>query len=148
MSRYRATVETEHERDAVFAYLSDFTTTREWDPGVIAAERLTIGRIGAGAEFSLIARFLGRDSQLTYRIVEFDPPAAVTFLGENATVRSCDRITFETIAGGTRITYDAELTLKGLGKLTEPLVALAFRRVGDRALAGMRRALKSSPRLT
>jgi hypothetical protein len=131
MARYHASIDSERDRDAVFAYLSDFTTTREWDPGVI----------------SLVARFLGRDNQLTYKVVEFEPPHAVTFLGENETVVSRDRITFDVAGGGTRVTYDAELTLKGLSRLADPLLALAFKRVGDRGLAGMRQALRSSPRL-
>lgn len=68
-------------------------------------------------------------------------PNAVTFRGENSSVVSLDRITFEPSHGGTRITYDAELALKGPFKLFDPLLALAFKRVGDRALAGMRETL-------
>src|SRR5581483_8233534 len=40
MARYRAAIETPRERDDVFAYISDFSTTQEWDPGVVEAERL------------------------------------------------------------------------------------------------------------
>ena len=40
MARYRAAVDTPREREDVFAYLSDFSTTEEWDPGVVQAERL------------------------------------------------------------------------------------------------------------
>ncbi|HET9094043.1 MAG TPA: SRPBCC family protein [Solirubrobacteraceae bacterium] len=143
MARYRATLETPRSPEEVFRYLSDFSTTREWDPGVITAERLTDGTVGMGSEFSLVARFLGRDAQLTYRVVEYDPPHAVTVLGENATVISRDRITFEPSGGGTRITYDAELTLRGVMRLADPLLGLAFRPVGDRALEGMKRALSA-----
>ncbi len=141
MARYRATLETSRSQEEVFRYLSDFSTTREWDPGVIEAERLTAGEVGMGSEFSLVARFLGRDAQLTYRVVEYDPPHAVTVLGENATVISRDRITFEPSHGGTRVSYDAELTLRGAMRLADPLLGLAFRPVGDRALEGMKRAL-------
>ncbi|MBV8221122.1 MAG: hypothetical protein JO325_21875, partial [Solirubrobacterales bacterium] len=42
---------------------------------------------------------------------------------------------------GTRVTYAADLRLKGLLRLADPLLALAFRRVGDRALAGLREVL-------
>ncbi|MBV8942950.1 MAG: hypothetical protein JO240_14570, partial [Solirubrobacterales bacterium] len=37
--------------------------------------------------------------------------------------------------------YDAELRLKGLLRLADQLLALAFNRVGDRALAGLREVL-------
>jgi len=141
MARYRAALDTPREREDVFAYLSDFSTTQEWDPGVVEAERLNDGAVGEGTEFRLVAEFLGRKTALTYRIVEYDPPRAVTFRGENATVISDDRITFEAVDEGTRITYDADLALKGPLRIADPLLRLAFNRVGDRALAGLRNKL-------
>jgi uncharacterized protein YndB with AHSA1/START domain len=144
MARYRASIGTQQPREEVFAYLSDFSTTREWDPAVAEVERLHGAAVGEGTEFRLVAVFLGRKNELTYRIVEYDPPHAVTFIGENATVISRDRITFETTAAGTRVTYDADLALKGPFRLADPLLGLAFNRVGDRALGGLRRTLAPS----
>ena len=140
MARYRAALDTPRGREDVFAYLSDFSTAQEWDPGVVEAERLT-DPVGDGTEFRLVAEFLGRKTALTYRIVEYDPPHTVTFRGENATVISNDRITFEPVGSGTRITYDAELVFKGPLRLADPLLGLAFNRVGDRALAGLKNKL-------
>jgi carbon monoxide dehydrogenase subunit G len=141
MAHYRAAVDTPREREDAFAYLSDFSTTQEWDPGVVEAERLNDGAIGEGTEFRLVAEFLGRRTALSYRIVEYDPSRAVTFRGENATVISNDRITFESVDQGTRIIYDADLALKGPLRIADPLLRLAFNRVGDRALAGLRHRL-------
>jgi hypothetical protein len=62
-------------------------------------------------------------------------------VGENATVVSHDRITFKTTATGTRVTYDADLRPKGLLRPADPLLALAFKRVGDRALARLSEVL-------
>jgi hypothetical protein len=141
MARYRASIETLWTPEEAFAYLSDFSTSAEWDPGVVEAEQVGRGPVGEGAEFRLVARFLGRNAPITYRVVEYEPPRAVTFVGENATVVSHDRITFQPIATGTRVTYDAELRLKRLLSAADPLLGLAFRRVGDRALAGLRDVL-------
>ena len=143
MARYKATVDTPRPPDEAFAFLSDFSTTAEWDPGVVEAERLGDAPIAEGSEFRLVADFLHRATTLIYSIVEYDPPSAVTFRGENSSVVSLDRITFEPSNGGTRITYDAELALKGPLRLADPLLALAFKRVGDRALAGMRTTLRA-----
>jgi carbon monoxide dehydrogenase subunit G len=141
MARYRASIETLQRPDEAFAYLSDFSTSAEWDPGIVEAKRVGAGPVGEGSVFRLVAEFLGRKTPLTYRVVEYESPRAVTFVGENATVISHDRITFEKTASGTRVTYDAELRLKGLLRLADPLLALAFHRVGNRALAGLRKAL-------
>jgi Polyketide cyclase / dehydrase and lipid transport len=146
MARYRASIETQWTPDEAFVYLSDFSTSVEWDPSVVEAGRIGTGAVGQGTEFRLVAEFLGRKAPLTYRVVEYEPPSAVTFVAENATVISRDRITFETIATGTQVTYDAYLRLKGLLRLADPLLALAFKRIGNPALAGLREVLgRSAP---
>jgi carbon monoxide dehydrogenase subunit G len=141
MARYRATVDTPRPPAEAFAYLSDFTNAPEWDPGTLSSERVGEGPIGVGSEFLLVASFLGRRTTLTYRIVEYRPPDAVTFRGENSSVVSIDRITFAPAGDATTITYEAELTLKGALRLADPLLALAFKPVGDRATDGLRRAI-------
>jgi carbon monoxide dehydrogenase subunit G len=140
VARYRASIETSWTPAEAFTYLSDFSTSAEWDPGVIEAQRL--GPVGEGAEFRLVAEFLGRRTALTYRVVEYEPERAVAFVGENDSVVSFDRMIFEAIPTGTRVTYDADLRLKSrLLRLADPLLGLAFNRVGDRALARLREVL-------
>jgi hypothetical protein len=142
MAHYNASLHTARSPEDTFAYLSDFSTTAEWDPGVLEAERLGEAPVREGTEFRLVAIFLGRKIPLIYRIIEYDPPSAVTFRGESSTVLSLDRIVFEPSRGGTRIVYDADLALKGAFKLADPLLRLAFRRVGNRALSGLLRTLE------
>jgi hypothetical protein len=89
----------------------------------------------------VVGDFLGRKAALTYRIVEFAPGMAVTLRGENATVVSLDRITFEPSPGGTRVTYDADIALKGPLRIADPVLGLAFDRIGNRAVEGLREAL-------
>ena len=143
MARYHASVDTQQAPAEVFNHLSNFSTAAEWDPGVVEAERLSDAPLGEGALFRLVARFMGRRTSLTYRIVEYDQPRAVTFLGENATVTSLDRMVFESAGAGTRLTYDADLRLKGPLRILDPLLQVAFRRTGDRALAGLQRVLSA-----
>jgi hypothetical protein len=84
---------------------------------------------------------VGRTAEITYEIVEFAADRVVTLRGENATVVSLDRMTFAPSGSGTCVTYDADLALKGPLRIADPLLGLAFRRVGDRALAGLRETL-------
>ena len=141
MAHYTASIETPRPPAETFAYLSDFSTTQEWDPGVVDAHQIGDAPVGEGTEFRLVADFLGRKTALTYRVVAFEPGRAVTLRGENATVVSLDRITVEPSDGGARVTYDADLALKGPLRVADPLLGLAFGRVGDRALDGLRATL-------
>ena len=144
MARYTATMETPRKRRDVAAYLSDFSTTQEWDPGVVEAQRLDHGQVGIGSRFRVVARVLGQRAELTYEIVRHDPDELVTLRGENATVVSLDTMRFSDMPeGGTRVSYEADLTLKGPLRALDPLLGLAFKRVGDRAAAGLRAKLTS-----
>ena len=144
MARYRASVETKRSIEDVFAYLSDFSTTQEWDPGVVEAERLDDGPLGIGSRFRVVVRFLGRRAELTYEIVRHHAGALVSLRGESATVVSLDTMRFsDTPDGGTLVSYEADLSLKGPLRVLDPLLGLAFDRVGDRAAAGLRDKLAS-----
>jgi carbon monoxide dehydrogenase subunit G len=147
MARYRATVETTRDAEEVFAYLSDFSTTAEWDPGVLEAQRLD-PEVKLGSRFRLVASFRGRRAEIVYTVVRYEPPRLITLRGENATVVSLDTIEVESAAaaagstpGGARVTYDAQLSMKGILRIGDPLLGRAFKPVGDNALAGLRRKL-------
>jgi Polyketide cyclase / dehydrase and lipid transport/Fasciclin domain len=133
-------------RRDVAAYLSDFSMTREWDPGVVAAQRLDDRPVALGSRFRIVARFLGRRAELTYEIIRHDVDELVTLRGENATVsRSTRCASADTPEAGTRAIYEADLTLKGPLRVLDPALGLAFDRVGERAAAGLRARLERRP---
>jgi hypothetical protein len=125
-------------REQAFSALSRFDRAAGWDPGVASGEMLTPAPVQLGSRFALGARVLGRSVPLEYEITTFEPADRLVLQAENAFVRSIDTITFETLAGATEITYDARLEAKGVSRIVAPFLALAFRRIGDRAADGLR----------
>ena len=114
---------------------------------------LTPEPVGCGSRFALRAGFLGRTIPLEYEIIEFEPGTRVVLRAETPFVHSIDTISFASASTGpgrhdpgsvaTVVTYDARLEPKGLARLAGPLLALAFRRIGDRAAVGLRERLRS-----
>jgi uncharacterized protein YndB with AHSA1/START domain len=123
--KLQKTVIVDKPLDAVFAYLSDFTTTTEWDPGTVVTVTQH-GEGGAGTTYLNTSAFLGRETQLTYVVREFVPGERIRLRGENKTVIAVDTMTFRSVDAGTEVTYTAEFT---------------FKRLGKQAQAGMRTAL-------
>ena len=138
--RLRKTVFVDKPLDAVFDYLSDFTTTTEWDPGTVATVHQH-GDGGVGTAYLNTSTFLGRKTQLTYIVREFIPGKRIRLRGENKTVIAVDTMTFRSIDAGTEVTYTAEFTFKGAARLLAPLLRPAFERLGKQAQAGMHKAL-------
>ena len=145
MARYVTTIDSPRAPEDLFAYLSDFSSAKDWDPGVVDASRDGTGQVAVGTEFRLVAAFMGRKVPLTYVVTALEAPRTVTFRGENASVVSLDTISFEPHGEGTRVTYDADLRLKGPGRLADPLLKLVFTRIGDKAAAGLRETLQGRP---
>jgi carbon monoxide dehydrogenase subunit G len=126
--------------EEVFAYLQDFTTTEEWDPGTVSTTRLC-GDGGVGTRYRNVSRFLGRETELVYVVEEADSPRRLRLRGKNKTVVSHDIMTLAPAGGGTELTYRAEFSFMGVARFVAPLLAPALRRLGDEAEKGLRRAL-------
>lgn len=126
--------------EKVFAYLSDFTTTTQWDPGTVRTV-LVRGDGGVGTEYRNASRFGGRTTELTYVVTRLRAPELIALRGENGAVVAEDTMDLERVPDGTRVTYTATFTFKGVWRLASPFLGPAFRRLGDEAESGMRAAL-------
>jgi hypothetical protein len=135
MARYVGKVTSPKAIEEVFAYMADFSNVSEWDPSAVEA-RAIHAKTGAklGARYAVTSRFLGRDTQLIYDTVALERPDRVVLRGENESVVSLDEISFRKLPdGGTELTYDAFLQLKGARRLLDPVFGLAFKRLCERA---------------
>ncbi len=70
--------------------------------------------------------------------------ARLLFEGEGAKARSTDEIVLEPAGGGTRITYRADLRMKGPYRLVEPFLRGTFDRMGREAMAGLKGRLDTT----
>ena len=140
MARYTTTVETPMAQEAAFAYMADLRNFERWDPGVSSAELIQGDGPGPGATYRVEASGV----TLEYETWDYRHPSEVYVVASNALLESRDRITVEPDQGhrgGSVVTYDAELRLKGPLVLLDPLLGLAFGRIGDKAAAGLRREI-------
>lgn len=142
MARYRGTVASRWPAEKAFAYMADFSNVPEWDESFHAAQRLTEDPLQKGALFRLHGKSFGRTLQLDYETVVLDAPRLVTLRTETGAIVSLDRIRVDPDGeGGSIVTYDADLRLKGLLRTFDLPLRLWFRRIGDRARAGLEREL-------
>ncbi|MHB1209006.1 MAG: SRPBCC family protein [Acidimicrobiales bacterium] len=141
MARYTAVIPSVRTLENTFAYMSDFSKAQEWDPGVVSAHRVGVGPIGVGTEFDLVVTFAGRRMTLRYRVEEFEENHRIVFESSSTVLRSVDSLTFVSRSGGSEMTYVADVRFTGVASLANPLLALGFHRVGDRARDSLRSVL-------
>ncbi len=83
----------------------------------------------------------GRGKELVYEVVEYERPDRVRLLAESPMFISDDLIEVEEGAAGVVVTYTADVQMKGLFKLAEPLMRLTFGRVAGKAKDGLQEQL-------
>jgi carbon monoxide dehydrogenase subunit G len=141
MTVLREELEVDRPLEEVFAFVGDFANSARWDPGVAEARNVTEGPVRIGTRYDLVVVFNGRSLPMTYEVTEYQPPSRVALRGTGSAVNALDDIRFETTPGGTRIRYTADLRLRGVLRVLEPLLRGKFEETGRRAIAGMRAAL-------
>ena len=143
MPSYSGTVTTAHSAADAWHYLADLSSVSEWDPSIENARLVagTPGEIGTG--FVIDVSFLGRRVSLPYRTVEASEPDRLVFEAETKLVSIRDTALVAALPdGGATVTWEAELRPRGLLRLADPLLAIAFRRIGRDAEQGLTRRLQ------
>jgi len=118
----------------------------QWDPGVAASTKTSPGRVGVGTVFSLRVRFGPRSIPMAYVIRVYEPPSRVALEGTGGSVHALDDIEFAATPRGTRITYAADITLRGTVGRVEPWLKGALDRVGKNAVRGLQAASPTTSR--
>lgn len=145
MPHYRTTVRTPWSQQRAFDYLADLEHFADWDPGVKRSVQVGGGGAAVGSAYDVTVGGIGRDLTLRYEIVSLESPGRVEVRAETSTLLSVDVMTFEPAGdSGCVVTYDADLSLKGVLGLGNPILGIVFGRIGDRAAAGLRRALEGT----
>ncbi len=140
MPSFSRTVTVSRPLDESFAYLSDFTTTEEWDAGTVRTTRVS-GDGGVGTTYRNVSRLLGREVEIIYVVERIVPGQLFALRGENSSTVAHDTLTFREVPEGTEVTYAASFDFKGAWKLVAPLTIPVFNKLFDDGAKGIREAL-------
>lgn len=126
--------------EKVWRFLSDFTTTEQWDPPTRTTERVR-GDGGVGTVYHNVSQVLGRDKDITYTVVAHEAPHRLQLRGDAGRVQFLDTIELQPLAEEVRVRYTVEYTLTGPAKLATPLAKKGMDKVADDAAEQMTKVL-------
>jgi carbon monoxide dehydrogenase subunit G len=142
MARYVVSVQSPKPQQEAFDYMADLSNFAQWDPGVESVEQVEGKGQGPATAIDVAVRTAGRTIVLRYHVTLYEPPGKIVARAESGTLVSLDTMTIDATDSGAVVTYDAELTLKGALRVFEPVLGVAFKRIGDTAAAGLVRVLE------
>lgn len=141
MARYTTTVRSPRSPEDAFAYMADLRNFAHWDPGVTGVVQTTGDGGGPDSVFDVTVKSVGGGTTLRYVTKRYAEPHTVTVEARSSMLTSIDRIDVAPDGAGCLVTYDAELKLNGVLGVFDLGLRIAFSRIGDRAAAGLERAL-------
>ena len=92
MKRLHEVIDVPCNISEAFRFTSDFSRIEEWDPGVVASEKLTPGPVREGSQFKVVIKAGLGTSEMHYTILQYEPPHRVVLEGTGETVHALDDI--------------------------------------------------------
>ena len=128
MARFDVGTTIKRPVEDVFAVLSDFSNGSKWASGAVEpAKRTSAGPIGVGTTWHGVGKVIGRQFDTDITCTEFEANRKVT-IKFTKPFPTTSIVTFESVAGGTRVSQTVESEPGGFFKLAEPLVVTMAKR--------------------
>ena len=89
----RESIEISRSPEDVFAYIDDLATHGEWQEQVVSAKVDGDGPTRVGTRSTETRKIGGREQQMTYEVIEHNPPQVFAFRGVDGAVRANGRAT-------------------------------------------------------
>jgi carbon monoxide dehydrogenase subunit G len=141
MTLLKETATTSLSPAEAFAHVGDFANVDQWDPGVVRSVKNTAGEVSVGTVYDLVLDYRGRELEMQYELTAYEPAKRIVLVGTGGPVHAVDTISFEPNGAGTLVTYEADLRLRGMASIIQPLMKSRFQAIGEAGGVGLRRWL-------
>ena len=132
MTTVSRTFDVRPEPAVVVDYLKDFSNAEEWDPGTESCTRTDTGPVTVGSTWHNTSKIAGVSTELDYTLEKLTSDTIV-LVGHNDSATSTDTITVvpNPDGAGSRVTYEANIEMKGAAKLADPVMKIVFEKIGS-----------------
>lgn len=124
MASYAATINVDASPEEVFAYLKDPANRIEWDPSV-----RSVSDNGDGT-YAVIVGFYGKAIAAVQSVESLDEPTRIVLV-TSGRVKGRDEIVITEREGGSSVTLELDVQLKGMARLLDRGLQVAFAGIGD-----------------
>lgn len=143
MATIEASVVINRPIEEVFAFVTDFKKMPLWMSDLVEAKQTSDSPVGVGTTASAVANPLGRRIENTQEVTEYEPNRKFAFKSTSGPVASKDNYTFDSVAGGTKITRMAEAEMTGFFRLAKPLATRMLNRQFETNFANLKDLLEA-----
>jgi uncharacterized membrane protein len=141
----RVKIDIERPLEDVYRYMNDVEREPEWQPNLREAEQLPPGPVAVGSRRRYVSDFMGRTVENSYVVRALEPNRRLVLEAtRDSALEATSEVTWEPIAGGTRVTMSVDGRPRGaLRLIPRALLERTFERELRATLERLKRVLES-----
>jgi uncharacterized protein YndB with AHSA1/START domain len=128
----------------VFTALVDSKNQPKWDTGLLEACITPDGPVGIGTRITEVRKLMGRTSENTGEVIEFEPNAKITRKSVNTPMSVLGTVTFTATPQGTKVNWRWDLQPRGFYALIGSMIANTMKKGSENSLRGLKDLLESN----
>ena len=124
--------------EEVFTFVTDARNNPLWQTGrgLRETQQSPDGPVGVGTRITEVWSFMGRTSEATSEVIEYEPNRSYTRAGISGSSPIKQGVyTFESVSEGTRWTSSVQVEVGGLFAIAEPLLANTLKQGFEEGMA-------------
>ena len=127
----------------VFTFVTTIEKMSLWMSELVEAKQTSEGPVGVGKMASAVANPLGRRVESTQEITDYVPNRKFAFKSTSGPLKTQDEFSFESDAGGTKVTRTTKGEFGGFFKMAEPLFVRMLTRQFETNFANLKDLLEA-----
>ncbi|MDX1449314.1 MAG: SRPBCC family protein [Acidimicrobiia bacterium] len=128
--------------EEVWAFLMDPANQAAWQTSVVTTRREPDEPTRLGTRYIETRRLFGKEFELTFEVVRFDPPRHSGIELISGPIRGGASYNLEAVASGTRLTFSARLDTGSFFRWAEPMLRNLFQRELDAYLQNLKKLVE------
>jgi carbon monoxide dehydrogenase subunit G len=142
MYKFEHSVYISRPQQEVFDFLTNPANDTKWRESAISGEWTSDGPIGVGSTQHTVDKLLGREIESTLEVTAWDPPRKVGIKTVGGPMPYEATQTFESMEGGTQLTFSGHAEIGGFFKLAEGLVGKQLEKQIDKDLNSLKQYME------
>ena len=143
MAKFEQSVVINRPVEEVFEFTSHPENEPLWNTGMQESEITSEGKMDVGTTVRSVSRAMGRPVELTWEVTEYEVNHKKALISTSGPIPFEAFTVFESIEGGTKLTFALQAKSGGILKLIDPVFIRMMKGQTKNSLANLKRLLEA-----
>jgi carbon monoxide dehydrogenase subunit G len=143
MANYEQSVWIDRPVEEVFKFATQPENEPQWNTSMQESEITSEGPMGVGTTVRSVSRVLGRTAESTWKVTEYEVNRKKAVKSTSGPIPFESAAVFESIEGGTKLTFTIQAEAGGIFKLIAPVIVRMGKKQTENSFANLKELLEA-----